>query len=126
MAEIVTAASNLSVEQFADSISAYAASHCLPSSYGLLASTFVANKTSITLDEVILRVAAEHRRRESKGETVNESGLLATRAQVVNDAVKVVKATEKRRVGNLWCEHHKSTSHNTADCRTDCQGLVTS
>lgn len=77
----------MTISDFADNVLAYAAIRRLPPSYGMLASTFhvdgnnagdeTSKKPSVTLDKVIARVAAEYRRRQSKGETVNQHGLLA-------------------------------------------------
>ena len=109
-AEIVAATAALTVEQFADAVSAYAAIRSLPSSYGLLASTFISGTgTAPTLDDVIARVAAEHRRRETKGEVVNEYGLLAGKGQ------QGPQGGAKQGEGK-WCEYHQVSSHRTADC----------
>nr|ADE10054.1 rve superfamily protein [Tremella fuciformis] len=106
LAEITSSAitSKLTLEQFANQIGAYAAIRRLPSSYGLLASTFYSGTSSnkIHLDEVIDRVADEHRRRQQKGESVNEMGMLSKSLQ---------KPASKR------CIHHPDQGrHSTDEC----------
>lgn len=111
-AEIVAAGKALTVEDFADSVLAYAAIRRLPDSYGLLASTFMVDKDAITLDTVIERVSAEYRRRQTKGQVVNEHGLLS----------QAKKSGERGKgrasgLGDKWCEKHQCKGHSTAECR---------
>jgi hypothetical protein len=111
IAEIVaTAGTSLTIEQFANGIGAYASIHALPSSYGLLSSTFVA-EPDLSIEQVTAKVTAEYRRREMKGEIVNEHGLLA-------GSVQEKFSGRNPKEGGMWCKNHKTSSHNTADCRT--------
>ena len=104
----------ISAPDLISNIGGHAALSSLPSSYGLLLSTFVDNNLSI--DSVIKQVSAKHRRREKKGETVNEHGLLAKfPARRSKDQGKEKKKEQKR---EKWCELHKVTTHNTAECRS--------
>jgi hypothetical protein len=115
MGEIIAGAKALSIEEFSASVCAHAALQALPSSYGLLASTFVHN--TITLDQVIERVTAEHRRREQKGEAVNEHGLLATRS--TSKPKLAPKKTSAK-----WCDNHLSSGHTTSECRGVSKGWL--
>lgn len=115
--QIVTACRGLTVEEFADVVVTNAALIRLPASYGMLASTFHAEDDQvITIEEVINRVSAEHRRRERQEITVNEHGLLARRNASFNKSV-AKPATNKSGNKKVWCDNHQSGGHSTADCR---------
>lgn len=110
---IASVTSETTINSFAQGVLAFAAIYRLPSSYGLLASTFTTD--SIELDDVINKVKAEHRRRSIRGDSVTAEGALVSREVAAAATQRMIGGTP----GNKVCQYHPGmSSHSTEECYT--------
>lgn len=128
LGEVASAAihNRVSLSDFIDNMTAYAMLACLPSSYGMLSSTLLANGSTVTAHQVISAASAEHRRRVMQSEEVNAQGFLARRSE--NQRGKgQERGQDRRRLGpdglpllgrhaDKFCEDHQRYGHDTTSC----------
>jgi hypothetical protein len=80
----------------------------------MLASTLYTGANTVTLDNVIRMASHEHRERQTKGETVNEHGLISgNKARFGSGRPASSRDDEKK---TKWCSHHKNNRHNSEEC----------
>lgn len=133
LSEVASSAihNKVSLPEFIDIMTAYAMLTALPSSYGMLSSTILANGSNFTAHQVISAASAEHRRRIMQSEEVNPQGFLARKSETAKGQGQGQgRGQDRRRLGpdglptlgrhiDQFCENHQRYGHTT----TACQGV---